>query len=151
MLSFTTLALLAILAVVSAVPITPSAPEQQRRAERLRYEGVPEREIAEQLSLPMRGADIEGHPFYSHVNDRFPSFFRSPSELEKRDVSGDIAPGSLEAPQMLPQAAAPESLADTISQAINALLKGEDYERRNFGYEGKELELRRPKGMRYWG
>jgi hypothetical protein len=30
------------------------------------------------------------------------------------------------------------------------VLRGEDREKRRFGYEGKELEMRRPEGMRHW-
>lgn len=47
---------------------------------------------------------------------------------------------------MLPRAATPESLGDY----IKAVLRGEDLRKREFGYEGKELELRRPEGMRHW-
>lgn len=32
-----------------------------------------------------------------------------------------------------------------------AVLSRDDAERRRFAYEGKELELRRPTGMRHWG
>ncbi|KAF2180715.1 hypothetical protein K469DRAFT_714289 [Zopfia rhizophila CBS 207.26] len=51
---------------------------------------------------------------------------------------------------MLPRAAAPEPLTDTITATINAVLRGDDVEKRQFGYEGKELEMRRPEGMRHW-
>lgn len=85
------------------------------------------------------------------MTSKLHSLLYSRAKLEKHDDSGDIAPGSFEAPQMLPRVAAPESYADTISQAIIAMLKGEDIESRKFGYEGKELELRRPEGIRHWG
>ena len=47
---------------------------------------------------------------------------------------------------MLPRAAAPISLGET----FKAMLKGEDVRKREFAYEGKELEMRRPEGMRHW-
>ncbi|KAF2735947.1 hypothetical protein EJ04DRAFT_562899 [Polyplosphaeria fusca] len=151
MRSFIYITLLALSTAVVAIPITPSASEHQRLAEELRSEGIPEHDIAEQISLPPVGSHVAARPFYSQAVDRLHSLLRSPTNIEKRDMSGDIAPGSLEAPQMLPRAAIPESLADTISQTINAVLRGEDLERRKFGYEGKELEMRRPEGMRHWG
>jgi len=66
----------------------------------------------------------------------------------ERDTSGDIAPGSLDVPQILPRPA--------LSQPANALenliaLLWKDDAGNHFAYEGKELELRRPTGMRHWG
>ena len=72
------------------------------------------------------------------------------SRREKRDVSGDIPPGSLDAPEMLPRAAAPDTVVDTIIQAISTILSRGDAELRKFAYEGKEAEMRRPEGMRHW-
>lgn len=70
-------------------------------------------------------------------------------EEDDGDLSGDIAPGSLEAPQMLPRPASIDG--ETLSNKIIALLRREDAEQKRFAYEGKELELRRPTGMRHWG
>jgi hypothetical protein len=89
-------------------------------------------------------------PFFESISSRLYSIFQQPSSEEKRDLSGDIAPGSLESPQMLPRAAAPETFVDAVAQRFNAVFGGQDVETRNFGYEGKELELRRPEGMRHW-
>lgn len=87
----------------------------------------------------------------SQLTDKLHLVFQSSSDDDKRDPSGDIPPGSLEGPEMLPRAAAPESLAERISETIGSVLKAEDIiERRRFGYEGKELEMRRPRGMRHW-
>ena len=69
-------------------------------------------------------------------------------EEDEEPRSGDIAPGSLEAPSMLPR---PANRDDTLYSKIYAMLRSEDAERRNYAYEGKELELRRPTGMRHWG
>ncbi|KAF2112590.1 hypothetical protein BDV96DRAFT_648842 [Lophiotrema nucula] len=131
--------LLGFAAIVTGIPITPAAPEHQYLVEKLRSEGIAEHEIAQQLSFPTN-------------NSPFRPLIHLPSDqLTARDLSGDIPPGSLEAPQMLPRAAAPESFADTMAHIFSAVWKGEDLERRKFGYEGKELELRRPVGMRHWG
>lgn len=70
--------------------------------------------------------------------------FRTPLADNENDISGDIAPGSLEAPQMLPSAPAPEE--SSLLQTICAFFHG----RESSAYEGKELELRRPTGMRHW-
>ncbi|KAF2015438.1 hypothetical protein BU24DRAFT_461684 [Aaosphaeria arxii CBS 175.79] len=150
MRGFSTAALMAIVASVAAIPITPAAPALQRRAEVMRSEGMAEHDIAEQLSIPLIDNELEHQPFLDHVTSRLYAVFRTPSEEEKRDQSGDIAPGSLESPQMLPRAAAPQSFADTISQKFGAVFRGQDFSIRDFGYEGKELELRRPTGMRHW-
>jgi|TARA_R110002003_G_scaffold40_5_gene2630 hypothetical protein len=60
--------------------------------------------------------------------------------------SGDIAPGSLDSPSMLPKAATDER--DSFFRSLCALFHGGDSE--SSGYEGKEGELRRPTGMRHW-
>lgn len=65
---------------------------------------------------------------------------------ESHDISGDISPGSPDAPEILPRASEPQSLMES----IKAMLWREDVERRSFGYEGRERELRRPEGMRHW-
>lgn len=68
-------------------------------------------------------------------------------DISNLDASGDIAPGSLEAPQMLPRPASKKSTK--LDRFITFLLK--DDSEKNSAYEGKELELRRPTGMRHWG
>jgi len=143
---FTGVAFVALLAAVAAMPISPAAPEYQSLVEELRSEGKSEQDITEQLSTPIDEVESR-HPFYSQAIGKLYSMLHSPSEMRKRDLSGDIAPGTLDAPQMLPRAAAPESLTETIT----AVLRGEDMGRREFGYEGKESEMRRPEGMRHWG
>jgi hypothetical protein len=71
--------------------------------------------------------------------------FRTPLADDESDRSGDIAPGSLEAPQILPKAPIVEE--PTLYESLCALFHGKES---SFGYEGKELELRRPQGMRHW-
>jgi hypothetical protein len=68
-------------------------------------------------------------------------------EDEDHDHSGDIPPGSLAAPQILPQAA---RIDETMLTKILAAIWIKD-PRKEYAYEGKELELRRPTGMRHWG
>ncbi|KAF2751204.1 hypothetical protein M011DRAFT_473711 [Sporormia fimetaria CBS 119925] len=136
---------LALAALVVAIPITPSAPELQSFAEQMRIEGMSEHDIAEQLYLTAN-SEVTSVPIFSQLSSQVYSLFDGNRELRKRDITGDIAPGSLEAPQMLPRAAAPPSFADT----LRSLLWRGDLERREFGYEGKELEMRRPEGMRHW-
>ena len=123
----------------------------QARLESFRFiSSLTERQhdISERLTLPASNDldEISFQPLYSQVSTGFHSLFRSHLEDEERDLSGDIPPGSLEAPQMLPRAAAPTTLFDS----IRAVLRGQDAKRREFGYEGKEGELRRPEGMRHW-
>ena len=108
-------------------------------------------DIAEQLTLPIFENDDNSQPLISQVSSKFYALFKSADDEDKRDLSGDIAPGSLESPQMLPRAAAPESLAEKLSQRFSAVFGNADLERRGFGYEGKESEMRRPQGMRHWG
>jgi len=62
---------------------------------------------------------------------------------EKGDFSGDLAPGSLEAPQVLPKALKEAGLWDRLCAKLH---RSES----SFGYEGKEREMRRPEGMRDW-
>ncbi|KAF2790015.1 hypothetical protein K505DRAFT_86097 [Melanomma pulvis-pyrius CBS 109.77] len=149
---FTSMAVMALVAAVTAVPITPSAHELQRLAERMRSEGMAEQDITKHLTLPASELDVEHEPrpLLSYMTTKLHALFHTQSDDKKRDASGDIAPGSLEAPQMLPRAAAPDSLSDKISQIVSAILRRGDAERRKFAYEGKELEMRRPEGMRHW-
>jgi hypothetical protein len=169
------MAIMAIAATVAAVPITPAAPELQLLAEQLRSEGVKEvctintdcsvplpnmftcvsqHDITKQLSLPTTelsdSLELSTRPFLHHVTDKSHGFFHAQTDEEERDASGDIAPGSLEGPVMLPRAAAPESRTERLMDAISAILRRGDIERRRFAYEGKEAEMRRPEGMRHW-
>ncbi|KAJ4298312.1 hypothetical protein N0V90_006212 [Kalmusia sp. IMI 367209] len=137
---------MAFIVSVCAVPITPSAPELQRRAEQYRLQGLQEHEIAEKLTLPITTSADES--VFSHLSTRMYALLHGCVQAShNHDVSGDIAPGSLEAPQMLPR---PALLKPTALDKIITFLKKEDAEK-NFAYEGKELELRRPTGMRHWG
>jgi hypothetical protein len=61
----------------------------------------------------------------------------------EQDFSGDIAPGSVQAPQVLPTASKEASVFDRLCALFH---RAES----SFGYEGKELELRRPQGGRDW-
>jgi hypothetical protein len=174
-ISMAMMAMMAITVTVAAVPITPAAPELQRLAEQLRSEGVEEvctihtnrsaslpnmyahisqHDITKQLSLPSSqlsdSLEPSTRPFLHHVTDKFHGFFHAQTDEEERDASGDIAPGSLEGPVMLPRAAAPESRTERVMDAISAILRRGDIERRRFAYEGKEAEMRRPEGMRHW-
>jgi len=144
MRSFILLSFVAFIAFVSAIPITPSAPPLRKRAEQFRLQGLQEFEIAERLSAPVPPSESESEPFLSLLNDHLRDIFHTPSTED--DASGDIAPGSLDAPQMLP-AKSPASDDSSLFQGLCALFhRGES----SFGYEGKELELRRPTGMRHW-
>ena len=67
------------------------------------------------------------------------------ADEDEFETEGDVAPGSMEAPQMLPKAAAHGS---SFYQSLCALFHGG---REELGYEGKESELRRPEGMKHWG
>lgn len=49
---------------------------------------------------------------------------------------------------MLPRPT-PVASPSTLDRVLKFLRKGNDD--KNFAYEGKELELRRPTGMRHWG
>lgn len=61
------------------------------------------------------------------------------------DVEGDVAPGSVDAPQMLPKAS---TRGPSIYRSLCALFHGSEDD---LGYEGKELQWRRPEGMKHWG
>jgi hypothetical protein len=81
------------------------------------------------------------------INHKFHSIFHTPSPENDLDLFlGDIAPGSLDSPSMLPKASADER--ESFLRSICALLFGGDSE--SFGYEGNEGELKRPTGMRHW-
>ena len=163
MRSFILMAIMAILAFVSAIPITPAAPQLQKRAEQFRLEGLrevhpphtphqhnphtnaPQFDIAQRLSAPISDPS-DSDPFLSRLNHRLSAMLDSlSSDEDEIDVEGDIAPGSMEAPQMLPKAAAGGS---GLYRSLCRLFQGG---REEFGYEGKEEELRRPEGMKHWG
>ncbi|KAJ8118986.1 hypothetical protein OPT61_g138 [Boeremia exigua] len=144
MRSFILMAAMALLAFVSAMPITPSAPQLQKRAEQFRLEGLREFDIAERLSAPIVDSD-EIEPILTRFHNRISAFLESLANADEDiDVEGDIAPGSMEAPQMLPKAAAHGS---SFYRTLTALFHSDD----DLGYEGKESELRRPEGMKHWG
>ena len=152
MRSFLLIAIAAFFTFVFALPITPSAPQLQKRAEQFRLEGLKEFDIAERLSNPSPdtdSADLE--PFLSHLNSKMHNLITklSFSRDDEGDFSGDVAPGSMESPQMLPKAAASQSLPERFYQSLCSLFHGGSAE--GYGYEGKELELRRPEGMKHWG
>ncbi|KAK7181708.1 hypothetical protein DPSP01_008645 [Paraphaeosphaeria sporulosa] len=153
---FTPLAFLAFAMSITAVPITPSAPSLQRRAEQFRLQGLQEHEIAEKLTLVSTPSAEDDSPLptslFSSLSTKLHSLLRPCSEEDHDDyddISGDIAPGSLEAPQMLPRPVATLGKPSALGRIIAVLRKGD--EGGNFAYEGKELELRRPTGMRHWG
>ncbi|KAF2678204.1 hypothetical protein K458DRAFT_377260 [Lentithecium fluviatile CBS 122367] len=148
MRAFTSVAALAFVASICAIPITPAAPSLQRRAEQFRLKGLQEYEIAAKLALPETIPTTEPEPFLSHFSNKISSLFHHCDEDDDEEPrAGDIAPGSLEAPSMLPR---PANQDDTMYDRIIALLRS-DAERKSYAYEGKELELRRPTGMRHWG
>jgi hypothetical protein len=152
MRSFILMAFVALFAFVSALPITPSAPQLQKRAEQFRLEGLKEFDIAERLSNPSTDADsAELEPFLTHLNSKMHDLLSnlSFSRDDEDDFSGDVAPGSMESPQMLPKAAARQSLPERVYQSLCTLFHGGSSE--DYGYEGKELEMRRPEGMKHWG
>jgi hypothetical protein len=152
MRSFILMAFVALFAFVSALPITPSAPRLQKRAEQFRLEGLKEFDIAERLSNPSPDADsAELEPFLTHLNSKMHDLLSnlSFSRDDEDDFSGDVAPGSMESPQMLPKAAARQSLPERVYQSLCTLFHGGSSE--DYGYEGKELEMRRPEGMKHWG
>lgn len=145
MRSFILLAITALLAFVSAIPITPAAPQLQKRAEQFRLEGLREFDIAERLSAPIPSTSASD-PFLTRLNHRLSALLDSlASDDADFDVEGDVAPGSMDAPQMLPKAAAGGS---GLFRSLCRLFSAGSEE---FGYEGKEEELRRPEGMKHWG
>jgi hypothetical protein len=103
-------------------------------------------EIAERLS----GSLAESIAFRSRINNRLHSIFNShsPDDIDdERDLfAGDIAPGSLDAPSVLPKALTDER--DSFFRSLCVLFHGSDGD--SSGYEGKEGELKRPSGMRQW-
>ncbi|KAF1925728.1 uncharacterized protein M421DRAFT_423566 [Didymella exigua CBS 183.55] len=146
MRSFILMAVMALLAFVSAMPITPSAPHLSKRAEQLRLEGLREFDIAERLSAPIVDSD-QFEPFMTRFHNKLSAMIDSlaGADEEAFDVEGDVAPGSVEAPQMLPKAS---TRGSSIYRSVCALFHGgED----DLGYEGKELQWRRPEGMKHWG
>lgn len=148
------IALAAVLALVSAMPITPSAPHLQKRAEQFRLQGLREFEIASRLmesEANPTAADLD--PWRIRLNNKFHALFDSSAtgedildqdiDDEEQDFSGDVAPGSMEAPSYRVKASEKDSLLDRMC----ALFRGKES---SFGYEGKEGELRRPTGERDW-
>ncbi|KAH7379394.1 hypothetical protein DE146DRAFT_317295 [Phaeosphaeria sp. MPI-PUGE-AT-0046c] len=130
-------------ALAAAIPITPSAPRLQKRAEQFRLQGLREFEIAERLSA----SAAETESFRSRINHKLHTILHTPSMDYDIDLfAGDIAPGSLDSPSMLPQASVAER--KSIFRTLRAFINGGDEE--SFGYEGKEGEMRRPTGMRHW-
>jgi hypothetical protein len=59
---------------------------------------------------------------------------------------GDIAPGSMDSPSMLPKELAAER--ESFFRSLLAFFGRDGSD--SFGYEGKEGEMRRPTGMRHW-
>jgi hypothetical protein len=89
-------------------------------------------------------------PWRFRLNNKFHALFYSFStssdedfSSNEQDFTGDIAPGSVQAPQVLPTASEEASFLDRLCALFH---RAES----SFGYEGKELELRRPEGMRDW-
>jgi hypothetical protein len=88
-------------------------------------------------------------PWRIRLNNKFHALFDSSSDSQddisdnEQDFSGDVAPGSVQAPQVLPTASEEASFLDRLCALFH---RAES----SFGYEGKELELRRPTGMRDW-
>ena len=96
-------------------------------------------EIAERLTSPTSTSDSTTSMLtliVSHVLS---------TTAATADTEGDIAPGSLAAPQMLPLKAEEEK--GSLWGGLCALFSGRES---SFGYEGKEGEMRRPTGMRHW-
>jgi hypothetical protein len=91
---------------------------------------------------------VQPRPVLTNVVGKLHSLLVPSYKIELRDSSGDIAPGSLEGPEMLPRAAAPET--PDFSDIVKSLLGGKSVEKYGYGYEGKETEMRRPEGMRHW-
>ncbi|KAH6625675.1 hypothetical protein C7974DRAFT_312307 [Boeremia exigua] len=145
MRSFILIAVMALLAFVSAMPITPSAPQLQKRAEQFRLEGLREFDIAERLSAPIVESD-ETEPIMTRFHNKLSALLESLANADEEiDVEGDVAPGSMEAPQMLPKAT---THASSLYRSLCALFHSSNDD---LGYEGKESEMRRPEGMKHWG
>lgn len=106
----------------------------------------PKFDIAERLSAPIVDSD-ELEPFLTRFHNKLSAMLESLSGADEDDfdVEGDVAPGSVEAPQMLPKTS---TRGPSIYRSLCALfLGGED----DLGYEGKEAQWRRPEGMKHWG
>lgn len=138
------LAFVAMVTFVCAIPITPSAPRWQRRAEQFRLQGLKEYEIAEKLTTGTNTA-LDTKPFILRLNHNLHNYLHAPSTDDEPDLSGDVAPGSAEAPQILPTAPLPDHMS-VIERLFTAFHRKEN----GYGYEGKESEMRRPIGMVYW-
>lgn len=139
---------------VAAAPISPSAADTERIAERMRAEGLSERDITNRLTSGIPSSDQPSSLLSTAVKAQaflISPIYRHPQQ-EKRDTSGDIPPGSLEAPEMLPRSPAPDTTIDAIEEIINSVLsRSRSAEHRQLAYEGMEGAVRRPQGSRYWG
>ncbi|CAA9963481.1 hypothetical protein CFE70_006911 [Pyrenophora teres f. teres 0-1] len=152
MRSFILMALVALFALCAAMPISPAAPRFQKRAEQYRLQGLGEFEIAERLSNSASSAHID--TWRARLNNKLHALFE-PLEADEQgltveftidemgDFSGDLVPGSLEAPQLLPKPSKEGGFWDRLCAKIH---RAES----SFGYEGKEREMRRPEGTRDW-
>ncbi|KAI8942167.1 hypothetical protein NX059_000255 [Plenodomus lindquistii] len=145
MRSYILIAFLATVTFVSAIPITPAAPRWQRRAEQFRLQGLREFEIAERLMTPTSASPSEPQPFLSRLNRDLHVYLQTLHTDDEPDLSGDVAPGSADVPQMLPIVPASEEL--TFFERLCAVFH---HSESGFGYEGKESEMRRPIGSVYW-
>jgi len=145
MRSFLLLAFVAMATWACAIPITPSAPRWQRRAEQFRLQGLREFEIAERLTTGTASTAPDAQPFLSRLDRNLHHYLHAPSTDDEPDLSGDVAPGSAAAPQILPTAPLPDNLS-LFERLFAAFHRKEN----GYGYEGKESEMRRPIGMVYW-
>jgi hypothetical protein len=92
---------------------------------------------------------METETFRTRINHKLHSILHTPSVDYDFDLfSGDIAPGSLDSPSMLPTKAQADD-SKSFFHSITALFHRGD-EKSSFGYEGKEGEMRRPQGSRHW-
>ncbi|KAF2497338.1 hypothetical protein BU16DRAFT_505615 [Lophium mytilinum] len=126
--------LFAFLVNVAAVPITPSAADVERLAERMRAEGVSE------VNSTLLSSCLASTSFLFHLRHL---------QLAFRDTSGDLSPGSLEAPSMLPRSLnlSPSKRVGIMAGVFTRRRGGTE---RDFAYEGMEGRVRRPVGMRHW-
>jgi hypothetical protein len=157
MRSYILIAFAALFALACAVPITPSAPRLQKRAEQYRLQGLAEFQIAERLSSSASSFGVD--PWRARINKKLHALLdtlsaeaeeegedveeEAPIEETEEDFSGDIAPGTLESPSVLPKALKEATLFDRLCGMFH---RAES----SFGYEGNELELRRPEGGQNW-
>ncbi|KAA8617522.1 hypothetical protein PtrV1_09029 [Pyrenophora tritici-repentis] len=146
------MALVALVAICTAMPISPAAPRFQKRAEQYRLQGLREFEIAERLTNSASSAYVD--TWRTRLNNKLHALFEpldtDEQEFsveftidEKGDFSGDLVPGSLEAPQVLPKPPKEGGFWDRLCSRFHSAES-------SFGYEGKEREMRRPEGMRDW-